>query len=148
MLLNDLKTYTKPVVLVRGLPAEAEQPRAGENVTVYNHLPAAELEQQIQGASMVIARCGYSTVMDLAALQKKSILIPTPGQTEQEYLARFLQQKNLAFCIEQRKFRLQQALELAAQFLFKPFGVETKNQLQQTVSRFVSSLSDPISSQK
>lgn len=139
-LLNDFGDYTLPVVLVRGLPGDTAPISVPEHVTVYNHLPAAELEEKIREASLVIGRCGYSTVMDLAALQKRSILIPTPGQTEQEYLARHLMQKNFAFCVEQKKFRLKQALELVDRFPFKPFETTNNESLQRTVARFVSSL--------
>lgn len=139
-LLEDLSEYTQPVTLVRGLPGETEPLAIAENITVYNHLPAAGLEQQIRKAAIVISRCGYSTVMDLAAMQKRSILIPTPGQTEQEYLAKHLMQKNLAFCVEQAKFRLKKVLELARQFPYRPFETTNNGALQQTVTRFVSSL--------
>jgi UDP:flavonoid glycosyltransferase YjiC (YdhE family) len=115
----ELKDYTKPFVLVRGLPATTEALTLKENGIVYNHLPAEELEQVIAGASFVIGRCGYSTVMDLAAMQKRSILIPTPGQTEQEYLARHLMQKNLVFFVEQKKFKLKNALSLAENFPYQ-----------------------------
>jgi UDP-N-acetylglucosamine:LPS N-acetylglucosamine transferase len=57
--------------------------------------------------------------MDLMAVKKKSILIPTPGQTEQEYLARYLMQQNLALCIPQNKFNLQSALSLASSFPYQ-----------------------------
>jgi uncharacterized protein (TIGR00661 family) len=139
-LLEDLSEYTQPVTLVRGLPGEAAPVAVAENITVYNHLPAAELEQQLRKASIVISRCGYSTVMDLAAVQKRSILIPTPGQTEQDYLAKYLMQKNLAFCVEQAKFRLKKVLELAGQFPYRPFELTDDGALQRTVTRFVSSL--------
>lgn len=118
-ILDELKDYTGPFVLVRGLPGEDALPPVNENGRVYNHLPAAQLEQMIADASLVIGRCGYSTVMDLAALQKKSILIPTPGQTEQEYLAKHLLQIAFALCIEQKSFRLKSALALAEKFPFQ-----------------------------
>jgi len=70
-------------------------------------------------ASIVISRCGYSTLMDLAALQKRSILIATPGQTEQEYLARHVMKHRFALCIEQRKFQLRAALDLSASFNYQ-----------------------------
>ena len=70
-------------------------------------------------ASMIISRCGYSTVMDLMAVQKKSILIPTPGQTEQEYLARHLMEQHLALCISQDDFKLQSALSQASSFPYQ-----------------------------
>jgi predicted glycosyltransferase len=48
-------------------------------IKFYNHLSAKELNDEMEKADWVISRPGYSTVMDLAKLQKKSILIPTPG---------------------------------------------------------------------
>jgi len=57
-------------------------------------IDAPELAQQISQAEYIICRAGYSTLMDLAAYRKKLVLVPTPGQTEQEYLARLLQDKN------------------------------------------------------
>jgi len=46
------------------------------------------LKKVICQAQMVVARAGYSTIMDLWTLQKKALLVPTPGQPEQEYLAK------------------------------------------------------------
>jgi UDP-N-acetylglucosamine:LPS N-acetylglucosamine transferase len=54
--------------------------------------------------------------MDIAALQKKSILIPTPGQTEQEYLANYLVKKKFAFCVSQNEFSLLNNVEEAKKF--------------------------------
>jgi UDP-N-acetylglucosamine transferase subunit ALG13 len=135
-LFNELKEYTKPVLFVRGLPGQTELPTLGENIIVHNHLPAVELEQKLRDASMIIGRCGYSTVMDLAALQKQSILIPTPGQTEQEYLSSHLMQKNFALCIDQKKFRLKHALALAENFPYQTSFCAEKN-LEEVIKSFV-----------
>jgi UDP-N-acetylglucosamine:LPS N-acetylglucosamine transferase len=51
-------------------------------------------------------------------LQKKSILIPTPGQTEQEYLAQQLMHHHLAYCVEQDDFNLEDALTIAKEFAY------------------------------
>jgi len=101
-------------VLVRGLPG-ARQPdlSAPPRVTVHNHLPAAELEVLIRTAGQVITRSGYSTVMDLMRLGKRAILIPTPGQTEQEYLGNYLAAKGWAICIDQADFYLPDAMAAA-----------------------------------
>ena len=48
------------------------------------------IEQVINQSKITIARAGYSTIMDVISVQKPAVLIPTPGQTEQEYLARHL----------------------------------------------------------
>ncbi|MCW3075095.1 MAG: glycosyl transferase family 28 [Flaviaesturariibacter sp.] len=115
-LVAQLGNYKGEVVLVRGLPDSKETLELAPHVMVFNHLPAAALEVVIKEAHFVIARTGYSTVMDLMALRKKSILIPTSGQTEQEYLAEHLMEQRFALCISQDRFRLGSALDLAGSF--------------------------------
>lgn len=141
--LEELKSYTKPVVLVRGLPGNRDGLPVNENVSVFAHLPAAELQEKIEGAKLVIARCGYSTVMDLAVLQKRSILIPTPGQTEQEYLAEHLMAMKFSLCIEQKKFRLKPALDLAETFPYQAFDT-SQNNLQSCIASLVQRLTEKM----
>jgi len=89
-LLLKMGTFIKPIVMVRGLPDKSEVP-AYNNMTIYNHLNDRELASYIKGARQLICRSGYSTIMDLEALGclQKAHFIPTPGQTEQEYLAEY-----------------------------------------------------------
>jgi UDP:flavonoid glycosyltransferase YjiC (YdhE family) len=101
------------MVVVRGLPGGGRP--IGDipsGVTVYDHLPAAELEKMIRSADHVLARPGYSTIMDMARLGRKAIYIPTPGQSEQEYLGRVLAGKGWGVCRAQRGFSLAEALEI------------------------------------
>jgi UDP:flavonoid glycosyltransferase YjiC (YdhE family) len=135
--LDQLKHYDKPAILVRGLPAGAAMIKTPANVMVYDHLRADALEKVIREATYVITRCGYSSVMDLAILKKKSVLIPTPGQTEQEYLAQHLMNTQFALCIEQNKFRLLPALDLAAHFHYRINEFETISQLDTIVKNFI-----------
>jgi UDP:flavonoid glycosyltransferase YjiC (YdhE family) len=100
------------IALVRGLPEGGPALKSGSMI-VYDHLPAAELERVMAGAQLVIARSGYSTVMDLARMGKRAILIPTPGQTEQEYLGRYLAEKGWSVCIRQNELSLSDALSQA-----------------------------------
>ncbi len=88
-------------MLIRGLPLENSDVIEEKNCTIYNHAPASLLNQLICNAELVISRSGYTTVMDLMKLGKKSILVPTPGQAEQEYLAIHLQQQQLAYTVTQ-----------------------------------------------
>jgi UDP:flavonoid glycosyltransferase YjiC (YdhE family) len=102
------------MVLVRGLPAGGvplEDIPPG--MLVYEHLSAAALERVVDVAGVVIARSGYSTVMDLRRMGKRALLIPTPGQTEQEYLGRYLAGKGWVACVRQDDFSLEEALALA-----------------------------------
>lgn len=90
-------------IILRGLPGkEASVFRSG-NIDYYNHLPPEEFKNLVLSASAIICRSGYSTIMDLTALGRSALLIPTPGQTEQEYLAEYLSQKGLFSCISQKK---------------------------------------------
>lgn len=75
-----------------------------------NFLPAEALQAEIERSEVVIARSGYSTVMDMHALGKKVIFIPTPGQTEQEYLGRRLRDLGIAVMVAQDSFQLATAL--------------------------------------
>lgn len=139
-LLAELQTSDLPFVLVRGLPGQTGSPLEVANGTIYPHLPATQLQQAIAGASLVVARCGYSTIMDLAAMQKRSILIPTPGQTEQEYLAKHLMQKNFALCLTQKNFRLKTALALAENFPYQLNQTPAENRLTAVVAAFVNKI--------
>ncbi len=74
-----------------------------------NYIPMAnrdELSILISKAKIVISRSGYTTLMDLIALNKKAILIPTPGQTEQEYLAKNNANKPLFTFISQKDLHI------------------------------------------
>lgn len=137
LVVAELKDYTKPVVLVRGLPQGEGAIKLPQNVAVHTHLATEELACKMKQASFVISRCGYSTVMDVAALKKKCILIPTPGQTEQEYLAAHLMKNNFALCIAQKKFRLLPALELGASFFYKTVDTQEPNVLPEAINHLI-----------
>lgn len=116
LLLEQLRDYTGPILFVRGLPGGEAETVQTENLTIINHLDAKGLEKAMNEAVLVISRCGYSTVMDVVALGKKSILVPTPGQTEQEYLATHLMEQGMAVCVAQEEFQLGPLLQLADVF--------------------------------
>jgi uncharacterized protein (TIGR00661 family) len=75
-----------------------------------DYLTSNDLKNKILQSEFIIARSGYSTIMDLSALRKKAIFIPTPGQTEQEYLAKKLKNSGIADYHSQDTFSLARAL--------------------------------------
>ncbi|MGB2138665.1 MAG: glycosyltransferase, partial [Flavobacteriales bacterium] len=97
-------------VLVLGKTEENKEEEIG-NLRVVSHLNAKSLNQQMVNANVVISRSGYSTVMDIAKLNKKAIFVPTPGQTEQLYLAKYFYDKNVAFAMHQKELDIQHALQ-------------------------------------
>ena len=111
MLVGQLKADMGRIVLVRGLPKGGSALIASEGVVVFDHLPARELGRVICQSRVVVARSGYSTVMDLVRLRRRAVYIPTPGQPEQEYLGRYLEEKGWGICRRQRGFVLTEAME-------------------------------------
>ncbi len=72
--------------LVRGVKGRDQVQKEG-NITIYDVLNRHGINRLMNSASIIICRSGYSSLMDLQAIGKKAILIPTPGQPEQKYLA-------------------------------------------------------------
>jgi UDP-N-acetylglucosamine transferase subunit ALG13 len=118
-ILEQILYYEGTATIVRGLPADEKILPSTNQIFFYNHLQAKELNDEAAKAEIIISRSGYSTIMDIAALQKKSILVPTPGQTEQEYLAAYLMNKHFTFCVKQENFSLLQNLKEAERFEYK-----------------------------
>ncbi len=91
-LIDKFKFSNKKITLVRG--SDTEVKIENKNISVINFAYGAELKKLILSAETIICRSGYSTLMDLNFLKKeKLILVPTPGQTEQKYLAQYWKEK-------------------------------------------------------
>lgn len=91
-LLQIFGNTTKSVCMVRGSASKMEY-ASPKNFIIYNLADGKEILSMIKGAKLIIARSGYSTIMDLVYVKKEAVLIPTPGQTEQEYLAEYLKDR-------------------------------------------------------
>lgn len=101
---------TASMRLVRGLPGNVTPLNIPGAV---NHLPTKDLQMLLQQSGVVICRSGYTSLMELMDMGIKTVLVPTPGQTEQEYLAQRLAEKGYALYMEQDKFDLHTAIEKA-----------------------------------
>lgn len=121
LLIKQIDLCDQKIVFIRGLPASNSLPDwFPAHVTVYNHLPAARLNQIFCECGWIIARSGYTTIMDLIATGKRAVLIPTPGQYEQEYLAKHLEEKGYFLSRAQENFSLREAIVAYAKFDFSP----------------------------
>ena len=74
-------------------------------------LNSEALQDVISRSSLVVARSGYSTIMDLLAMRKNAIVVPTPGQTEQEYLADRWSKRGVLQAMTQDNFNLPKAMK-------------------------------------
>lgn len=105
-LVVELKQYNQPTLFVKGI-VEVEQVVTKEkNVTYYNYMNSDEIEIAFNESNKILCRSGYTTIMDLAQLGKKAFFIPTPGQYEQEYLAKKFQKEGIAPTCSQEKFKI------------------------------------------
>ena len=138
--IRDIAHYPGTATIVRGLPGNATLIPSTNQIKFYNHLPAEKLNSEMSSAEYIISRSGYSTIMDITKLRKKSILIPTPGQTEQEYLAKYLHKKKIALSIDQNSFSLPAALQSAKSFVYTQANIGNTNILHHVVSLFIHSL--------
>lgn len=112
-LMAELKNYKGSILFVKGI-IEAEQTvNTSKNLTIYNFMTTELLEKSLNSSELIVARSGYTTIMDLAKLGKKAFFIPTPGQFEQEYLAKEMTKNNLASSCDQEEFSLEKLAEIS-----------------------------------
>lgn len=110
IIFSQLKKSLLKAVIVRGITEKDESYDINERVKVFSHLSTQEMFKYFMACKTVICRPGYSSIMDLVTLGKKAIFIPTPGQTEQEYLAKYLMKKKMFYSVKQNQFLLEEAL--------------------------------------
>ncbi len=113
MLRTQLSRINEPTLLVKGLPGESTITQINEYLHEVNHLNAIQLQAAFESAEFVICRSGYSSVMDLAVVgQHNCIMVPTPGQPEQEYLANKLNSESIVYAVAQHEFNLESAMQV------------------------------------
>lgn len=127
----QLTTINKPAVLIRGLPEETAVPEMPAHIKIYNYCNSTQIQNLLLKAGVIICRAGYSSIMDYLLLQKKCILIPTPGQTEQEYLAAYLSNKGYACMGLQHNFDLSLLIPAAEKIKPQSFA---ENSLKEVVA--------------
>ncbi len=104
-LTHILKATNNATVILEGRPDIKTEIVKSENTTYYNHLPAPEMRELLIRSERIISRSGYSTIMELISMNCRGLLIPTPGQTEQEYLAEYLSGKGWFTTVSQKELK-------------------------------------------
>jgi len=103
---KSINQFNGKVVFIRGVVENKQEIVVEKNVTYYNFMTSAELEKTLNESEMVLCRSGYTTIMDLVKLGKKAFFIPTPGQYEQQYLAKKLKKEGIFPSTEQGEFKI------------------------------------------
>jgi hypothetical protein len=141
LLLDQTQDFADPVWIVRGLAGEKKVEALGRTTRI-SYMDAADLHRLYAKALVVISRPGYSSLMDYQALGlKQLILVPTPGQTEQEYLASELARKGIAAVFSQRDFQLGEAIRQVERYQgFLPISRKSPGLLRQAVDELLAQI--------
>ncbi|MBI2427651.1 MAG: glycosyl transferase family 28 [Ignavibacteriales bacterium] len=116
MILNQLQETSLVAVFARGKPEQNTMMKVSPNITMINAVSGDEMSRLVASSRMIVSRPGHSTVMDLSFVGAKAIFIPTPQQTEQEYLAVELMKNKICYCEDQANFNLARALERSTEY--------------------------------
>lgn len=107
-LIQEFKNDKRKIVFVLGRVEKEPKKWISGNIIFHNYLLTKKLQNLINSSEIIICRSGYSSIMDLAVLQKKVFFIPTKNQPEQEYLAKYLDYKKRSPFSEEDNFSLKE----------------------------------------
>jgi uncharacterized protein (TIGR00661 family) len=108
----EIIKFSGDVIFIEGNIEKEQTTTTIGNVIYYNFMNSTELEQAFNESEMVLCRSGYTTIMDLAQLRKKAFFIPTPGQYEQEYLAKKFKKEGIVPFATQDDFKMENIMEI------------------------------------
>lgn len=132
-LIDQLSAIGKKSLLIQGLPNNTKTYQLG-NIEIHPHMDSKKMAYLIKHTPHIVCRSGYSTIMDLAALQRKAVLVPTPGQPEQVYLAERLEEQKILPYYRQNQLNLEEGFAKLEEY--KGFGdFEANNNLARNINR-------------
>jgi len=127
--LIDIFTKAKhKVLIIRGILNDQNINNLSSNIKIINTCQDSEMYNYLKSDSIIICRSGYSSLMDLAVVGKSAVLVPTPGQPEQEYLADYYKEIfNFEVCYQRdlKKLELDKLKVKSFTFEFNPTQVQT-----------------------
>ncbi len=141
-LMKQIEEVEGNVLFVRGVPGKQKREqisRDAQHIKIVHSLTTEALADALASTRMVVARAGYSTIMDLLAARQKGLLIPTPGQTEQEYLAKRCMEMGLFHTVEQKQLQLTKDIPKAEQYKRGAWS-GTPCSLKDTISSYLNEL--------
>ncbi len=127
-IISQIQELTGSIVMSLGKTEETKIP-AQKDIQTYSYLSKEKREELLNRSKLVISRSGYSTIMDLATIGTKALMIPTPGQIEQEYLAQHLKKTNTCHTNTQEKLNLKKDVKIAE----KTNGFQRTGNVEKTV---------------
>jgi UDP-N-acetylglucosamine transferase subunit ALG13 len=105
--IKQLKESNERAIILSGKPELNMLKKDIGKIEVYAHMNSSDMQHAMRSSEIIISRSGYSSIMDLAAMGLSAVFIPTPGQTEQEYLAKYHKKLKHYYSVSQNKFNLE-----------------------------------------
>jgi hypothetical protein len=124
---DQIKELSGTAAIAMGLPEKNYKISIGNKI-FYTYLSRSEMSKFMAAAEFIIGRPGYTSVMEMIELGKRGLFIPTPGQVEQEYLARYYQSRNWCHFIAQHKLNLTKDIAIAKEYPGFPRSEKNVNQ--------------------
>jgi uncharacterized protein (TIGR00661 family) len=135
--LSQIKQLNGKIVIAGGTPENKGKKENG-SIQFFNYLDLKQQESVMNRAKFIVSRSGYSTILEFAELEKKkALLIPTPGQSEQEYLADFYEQNKMFHHVHQSKLILDKDIRDCNGFN----GIRVKGKTDDSVKNFLKRVS-------
>ncbi len=107
IILKQVQKLPGEKVVLLGSPQKEFHKKLDEHTAVHSYVSTEEKTALMNRAKFVIARSGYTTMMELAELETgHGLFTPTPGQTEQEYLSRYYARQGWFLSRNQYKLNL------------------------------------------
>jgi hypothetical protein len=118
-------------VIIQGNPQKKTKPVTEGNWTSISYAPSELKIELMNRAQCVICRSGYTTMMELAELGKKrALLVPTPGQTEQEYLSGYYEENGWYHSCDQADLDLSEDIKPVSRYLGFPAMPKTEENIR------------------
>ena len=141
LLLTELQYFEEDVLLVRGLVGETKElSHDHPRLKVVNFLNRSNIQKELNASKVLLCRSGYTSLMDLAKIKMPAILIPTPGQPEQEYLSKKLSDQGIFFHIHQDQLNLSLAYRECLKTKKIDFSSAETDSYKKLISDFVTQL--------
>lgn len=137
-ILDQIEDVEGRVIVSLGKPEHAGKSWTRHGVTVHSYVNRQQQEHLMNRARTIVSRSGYTTMMELAELGRRALFIPTPGQTEQEYLAEYHARHGTYYSVRQSRLDLPRDLRIAADFP----GYVPAYRTDESIRRFVEIVSN------
>ncbi len=132
------------IIMALGKPESEVVETPKDSLRIHHHLVRSKMQYFYNRTKLIVCRPGYSTLMELAELGKKALLVPTPGQTEQLYLAERMKKMGYFYSTKQTDLDLERDIPVARQFT----GIPVQYRTSQSVEKIFRILNDRLHNER